>query len=56
MEYQLINPNLRSNELDVVEQILINRGIDLNDIDHYLNTTDADIINPKEIANIHEGV
>lgn len=45
MKYKLINvinPKYR-----VIEQILTNRGIVYNDIQHYLNTTDEDI-NPPE--------
>lgn len=45
MKYQLIkpiNPNY-----SIIQQILTNRGIPLNDIQHYLHTTDDDI-NPPE--------
>jgi hypothetical protein len=35
---------------------LVNRGIDLEDIPHYINTLDTDILDPALIANIEEGV
>lgn len=44
MKYQLmgeINP-----EYSAIEQILVNRGIPYNEINAYLNTTDADINSP----------
>ena len=56
MEYQLIVPNISSErDLTAVEQVLLNRGIALENIDHYLNTTNADILNPELIMNIYEG-
>lgn len=36
-----------------IEQVLKNRGIE--DVEHYLNTTDADILNPLDIINIEKG-
>ena len=48
MKIKLINtpdPNLKA-----TEQILVNRGIDLKDAHHYLNTTDADISDPLEFG------
>lgn len=44
MKIQLISPH--NKDLSVTEQILVNRGIKLNDAHHYLNTTDADINSP----------
>lgn len=44
MKIKLINPP--NKDLKVTEQILINRGIKLNDTYHYLNTTDADVNSP----------
>jgi single-stranded-DNA-specific exonuclease len=35
--------------------VLSNRGIELSDIGHFLNTTDEDILDPKLIANMREG-
>lgn len=44
MKIKLINqPN---KDLKVTEQILVNRGINLSDAYHYLNTTDEDINSP----------
>lgn len=43
-------------ELSAVERVLSNRGIKPCDIKHYLNTTDKDILDPKTIMNITEGV
>ena len=41
MEYQLFTPGvpLRA-DINAVERVLSNRGIALQDIQHYLNTTD----------------
>ena len=56
MEYQLITPNIPLNaEVSAVERVLSNRGIPLNEIQHYLNTTDEDILPPSQIMNITEG-
>ena len=56
MEYQLITSRFPSNEpLKMVEQILFNRGIHPNDIQHYLNTTDNDILDPNLISGIRQG-
>ena len=53
MNYQLIAPRLP--ETSAIEQVLLNRGIKSQDIIHYLNTTDEDILNPSIIMNIEEG-
>ena len=53
MEFQLKAPRIP--QLSVVEQVFVNRGIPLNEIEHYLNTTEADIIDPSTIPNINEG-
>ena len=50
MDYRLINTRTKSS---AIEQVLFNRGI--QDIDHYLNTTDSDILDPSSIKNIQEG-
>ena len=56
MEYQLITPSIPLNiELSAVERVLTNRGIPLNEIQHYLNTTDEDILPPSTIENMREG-
>ena len=54
MEYQLIESLLpQKKDCTAVERVLTNRGI--LDIDHYLNTTDKDILDPKLIKNITDG-
>ena len=53
MNYQLIAPRLPNTS--VIEQVLLNRGIQAQDIRHYLNTSDKDILDPTLIANIEEG-
>ena len=48
MEYQLMTPSIPLNiEVTAVERVLTNRGIPLNEINHYLNTTDGDILPPS---------
>lgn len=57
MEYQLIAPRIPLGKLlTAVEQVLANRGIAPENVEHYLNTTDEDILNPMLIMNIEEGV
>ena len=57
MEYQLIVPRIPlERELTAVEQVLANRGIAPKDVEHYLNTTDEDILDPQLIMNIEKGV
>ena len=41
MRYKLIQEP--DENLDAISQVLVNRGIKLSDIHHYLNTTDSDI-------------
>ena len=53
MNYQLIAPRLP--DTSAIEQVLLNRGIKSQDIIHYLNTTDEDILDPSTIMNIEEG-
>ena len=55
MEYQLIAPRIPLQNLGAVERVLTNRGIALAEIEHYLHTTDDDILDPKLIKNIVEG-
>lgn len=54
MEYKLISE--KEDNLSVIQQILINRGIALKDIDHYLNTTENDNLDPTLIERIKDGV
>lgn len=51
MEYQLIAE--RDKKLSAIEQVLHNRGIE--DVEHYLNTSDEDIIDPATIERIEQG-
>lgn len=55
MEYQLIEPRIPQKNLSAVERVLTNRGINLSEIPHYLNTTDDDILNPALIDNMMPG-
>ena len=55
MEYQLIKPLLPQTDLTAVERVLSNRGIMPENISHYLNTTDADIVDPNVLMNVKEG-
>lgn len=56
MEYQLITPRIPPNrEVSAVERVLTNRGIALHEINHYLRTSDEDILDPKLFDNIKEG-
>ena len=54
MEYKLISE--KNDNLSVIQQVLINRGIALKDIDHYLNTTENDNLDPTLIERIKDGV
>ena len=45
MKYKLIKE--MNKEYNAIQQILTNRGINFNDIHHYLNTTDEDINEPE---------
>lgn len=54
MKYKIIaKPNKNYSPM---QQILVNRGIDVKDIEHYLKTSDADILNPDLLDNMTEGV
>lgn len=53
LEYQLIAPI--NPDYSVLEQVLTNRGINYEEIPHYLNTTKEDVLPPELILNIKEG-
>lgn len=53
MRYELIQNN-REN-LDAMEIVLTNRGIDLEDISHYLSTITEDILPPSMLNNMRDG-
>ena len=54
MEYKIINKSLEE-DLNAIEQVLYNRGIEKQDISHYLHTTDDDILEPTLLDNIELG-
>lgn len=53
MRYELIS---KQTEPTMIEQVLLNRGIKRENIEHFLNLSDADIIAPSKVANIEAGV
>lgn len=53
MEYELISP--RNPDYSILEQVFINRGFKYEDIEHYLFTTEDDLLNPELITNMREG-
>ena len=44
MNYKLIEPVNKDKNLTAVERVLTNRGFLLEDIEHYLNVSDEDIL------------
>lgn len=55
MNYQLIPPRIPGENLSLVERVLTNRGIKLEDVQHYLHTNENDILDPELIADIKDG-
>ena len=56
MEYQLLTPSIPVQEdATPVERVFANRGMFPSDIDHYLNTTREDILEPALLDNMAEG-
>lgn len=56
MEYQLIESSLPQKKgMSVVERVLTNRGINPQDVNHYLNVSEKDVLNPILLDNVHEG-
>lgn len=53
MNYQLLNP--LNDNLSPIERIFANRGIEPNNINHYLNTTKEDILDPLLLEHMREG-
>ena len=53
MNYNLIK--IIDKELTPIERVLTNRGIDLSEVEHYLDTTDDDIFSPDLLNNMREG-
>lgn len=56
MRYELITPKNSDPSLGVVERILTNRGIKLEDIEHYLNPSVGDLIPPSQLDNMESGL
>ena len=54
MQYELINP-INPN-YSPLEQVLVNRGIQYEDIPHYLNLGEEDELSPSLLANIDDAV
>ena len=50
MEYELIKPI--NQNFSAIEQVLTNRGIEIDEINHFLNTSDKDILDPSTIDRI----
>lgn len=56
MEYQLLTPSIPvQKDSTPVERVFANRGIFSSDIDHYLHTTRADVLDPGLLDNIAQG-
>ena len=58
MEYQLRTSLLPPGKLfmlSAVEQVFANRGIAPEDLEHYLNVSEKDLIDPASIKNMKEG-
>ena len=56
MDYQLTHPELSENMgYTPIERVFAIRGIKPQNINHYLNTTRDDILDPLLIENIDEG-
>lgn len=54
MKYELINPV--DAKLSAIEQVLVNRGIQREDIPHYLHVSKLDSFSPTFFNNIDEAV
>lgn len=56
MEYQLLTSELSTyQQLEPIERVFANRGIKPNEINHYLNTTEQDILDPLLLDNMEQG-
>ena len=56
MDYQLKTPLLPlKDDYNVVERVFATRGTAPEDIQHYLNTTDDDILDPELIDDMNAG-
>ena len=56
MEYQLLTSSIPvQKDSTPVERVFANRGMFSSDIDHYLHTTRADVLDPELLDNIAQG-
>lgn len=53
MNFQLRAPRIP--HMSVVEQVFVNRGIPAEEVNHYLHTSVADVIDPATITNMEAG-
>ena len=53
MDYKLISQ--RQPNIGLLEQILINRGITMSEVNHFLHADEEDVLNPTLLANMREG-
>jgi hypothetical protein len=53
LRYQLINPVDES--MSALEQVLFNRGINPNEIEHFKYPSQKDIVDPLKLENMTEG-
>lgn len=56
MNIKLYENNYENEKLTTIETVLVNRGIKLEDIPHFLNTTDDDILDPLLLKNMEQGL
>ena len=54
MEFTLINPI--NQNYSTIEQVLVNRGIQPQDIDHYLHLTKEDDLSYHDLMNVKEAL
>lgn len=52
MQYTLINPI--NEEYSPIEQVLTNRGMQIQEIAHYLHLTEDDVLSPELLMNVKE--
>lgn len=58
MEYQLKKPLFlptEDKEYSAVERVFMNRGMSPESVQHYLNVTEQDLLNPELLAHIKDG-
>ena len=56
MNYQLLQSDfLNTSNLSPIEQVFANRGMRPSEIEHYLHTSEDDLLNPSLLTNIDRG-